>query len=76
MGRVYVFLPDMKFPTHSDCDCSGGRECVLEAESALCDIVAMVDKESHVIAQQWEGEKRRKGKGETHNSMRKRRRSS
>lgn len=35
----------------------------LEAETALCDVAAMVDKESHVIARQREGEKKRKGKG-------------
>jgi len=29
MGCVYVFIPDTKFQTHSDCSCSGGRECVV-----------------------------------------------
>lgn len=35
----------------------------LEAETALCQVAAMVDKESHIIARQREGEKKRKGKG-------------
>jgi len=35
----------------------------LEAETALCDVAAAVDKESHVLARQREGEKKRKGKG-------------
>ena len=35
----------------------------LEAETALCHVAAVVDKESHVIARQREGEKKRKGKG-------------
>lgn len=35
----------------------------LEAETALCEVAAAVDKESHIIARQREGEKKRKGKG-------------
>jgi len=35
----------------------------LEAETALCEVAAAVDKESHVIARQREGERKRKGKG-------------
>lgn len=35
----------------------------LEAETALCHVAAMVDKESHAIARRREGEKKRKGKG-------------
>jgi cohesin complex subunit SA-1/2 len=36
----------------------------LEAETALCDVAAAVDKEAEVVARQREGEKKRKtGKG-------------
>ena len=33
----------------------------LEAETALCEVAAAVDKESEVVARQREGEKKRKG---------------